>query len=246
MYSADKLRQHGHIASPALTKERDLVLCTSLSDVLEVDIIFDVGADFIPFGDTRPLEITRHPDVSLKIPYNEHSQVPDASGWQTFIPRDEPNTRKVPLITISHREEDLDMMSAAWLNTEDLVRTIKSGVKYISPIGRNIFKQSRPLVETMRTARVWRLGSKGFHEIWIEAQGQGLGWGMNIVPLLSVDYDPSVGHDMASQARPLNLPIDVTLISDILAFCDESTTLAVLTEECDAGCCKPSVRFFEY
>lgn len=165
----------------------------------------------------------------------------DAHVREIFCSRNITDTHQVSLITVFRTDEDLDVMTSEWIDVEEVVHAARSGTTQPSK-GRNILKYPGPIASTSRTSKVWGIGSTGFHESWIDYSGDEGSRVLNVVPLHSVGNDDSTNLS----SRPLHLPIAVDYVSEILAFCDEAAVIAVFTEACESGCCRPSVRFFDY
>lgn len=211
-----------------------------------IEIFYDVGATFIAPEDNKPLQVVLPSDATIQIPYAEQSQVHFGYGWQTLCPRNVVDTRRVPLMTISRSDADFDVMTSEWLDIEELARLARSGVTAAAPRGRNIFRHTSRLASSSRTGQIWGVGSKGCLEVWIDNQTPDATRRLNVVTLHSPSHDSAAGGDMSGFYKQLPISIAVDRIADILTFCDEAATLAVLADACDAGCCPPSVRFFEY
>lgn len=192
----------------------------------EVDVFLNIGTMLAASQNTQYTLTILSPNATLKIPYNEHSQVQDADEWRILCPRNITNSYQVPVITLSEIEEGLDVMTFDWLDVEEIVQAVKSGAALSESRGRNIFNFAYPIAGTSRTSKVWGIGSKGCHEVWIDHSDPDRSRVLNVVPL------HKEGNNLW---RPLRLPINIDRITDILAFSDEAAVVAVLTEACETG-----------
>lgn len=223
-----------------------MVLCTSSGDALDVLIFFNVSNILIPPHDTRSQRIVLHPDATMKIPYKEQYRVQNAHGWETMSPRNIRDTRLVSLMTEASTEEGLDMTTSEWLDIEEIVQAAKLGNTVTQPRGRNVFRYPGALAGSSQTDKMWCIGSKGYREVWVDNLGPQATRRLNVVPTHAPDGDSSDGFVVTNLSRTLHVPIDMNCVYDILGFCDEAAIIALLTAACESGCCRPSVRFFDY
>lgn len=192
-------------------------------------------------------------DATLRLEYEPASQYPGATHWQTFHPRDSFNIERVPAISLSHYQtvdEDApkDMMTSQWLDVEEIICKVKrfgSNARF-NPLRRNMYKFLSHTAISGDNRLLWRVSTRGYHAFWINdtiAEGEGK---LNLVRLQCSEREPSLGWDVGDLATTLVIPLNVDWVTRVLAFCDQTATLALFTEECDSGCCQRTIHLFSF
>lgn len=183
------------------------------------------------------------PDVSLSIPYASELRT---SSWDTFRRRN-PYTNS-PIITLfsfsdwsDGEERTLEMQTVEDVDVEELLRSIRLGIREFPARRRNNFRLQTNILQSKDNHPLRTTVSRGFHSVWMEdAQGS------VVVRMSTLREGLEFGLDMTERVQSLTLPVSLDSVSRLLSFCDESATLYVLTDPCSKGCCPRSLRILEY
>lgn len=137
------------------------------------------------------------------------------------------------------------MQSVESLDLEGLVSDIRAG-KEFQLLHRNGFRFRCQSLVSWDDEPLETTGSQGFHCCWLEQGEGGVGYRLRLGSLRDGTREPNLGWDMSESLHTLNLPVRMDSLVRMLAFCDETATIFILTTSCSMGCCPRALRTFEF
>lgn len=211
-------------------------------------IYFDVSS--LPQQHHPETPIARPPDSTICIPYHQDDVYAENKNWGTFHPRNAPNAARVSAVSLSRYQrygERCDMMTAQWLDVDDVIARIKaegSGSRF-DRLRRNMYRFRHQTETAPDGSLLWRVSTRGYIACWVDKPAF-TRRAFHLVRLQCPERSPPLGWKLDKSEATIALPFDLESVTRVLAFCDETSTLALLTEACQSGCCSRSVRFMSF
>lgn len=233
-------RQMGSAFEIFISEAGHLVLAASSGNDVEIHIYFNILACI-----DRPVEtIQIPPDLSLRVEYEPGSVYQKHLAWRTFHQRNVYiSTRIFAMSTSLSWGPESHAVFVEDFDVEEIIRQVNTKTR-LAPRRRNVNKIVRHPVHSSEGFMLWRFSSRAYHCLWIEQEEETMR--LRLVPFFRPGREPELGWDISNAMHELKLPVDLQKISGLLAFCDQSTTLSVITEPCAARCCPRAIRLFQY
>lgn len=223
------------------------LLAASSGQAIEIHAYFQA----LRLLDVSSPDPTVRPHASFKLEYAERSKHDGYEEWETFHPRGGYARRRTTAHSTSVlRDPDSNdlqchLSTVEWLEVDELLEQVRAhGPGANLPRQRRNLYKIHNLAESIDGSLLWRTSTRGYHSCWVEDDGDE--WRVRFLPILCPDSGPDLERDVSEGSRSLKLPIDPMLVEKLLTFCDDTATLAVLTEDCDEGCCPRGMRMFRY
>lgn len=189
------------------------------------------------------------PHASLVLEYDPSCQFETESTWYTSRQRNAYTGARVPVLSTSAWGEEFhDMMTVEWLDIENIIQQVKiSGSRAELPTRqRNVQRLHKYPTDISSDGDIaWRRSSRAFHSFWVSTDDDSQPW-LRMVPLFPHKGDPPLGWDVSEPIHIFKLPLHWDAVARLLGFCDETTTLIIVTNASVSGCCPPALRFFQY
>lgn len=256
-YIPDAPFQPSNLYEIFVSKGKDILLSFTSSDSMELHVYLEFTSHLQEVSTPNIRRETGDrptpSDGTLSIPYNENSQYPHSDNWQTFHPRNCYISAQAPVISLSwygDGDSRRQGLSAGWLDVEDVVGQVKRlGSKAeVTPLERGMHKLHGQVTisvdpETLDTETLWRVSTAGHYTCWVSQSEDLEPKEMIIAPLYAAGQE---NVDKKETESVLDLPVGLRRLSRLLAFDDETATLAIATIPCSAGCCPTTVHLLGY